>query len=446
MEAQAHNVTPGSILVVDDNPKNLKLLSSMLTQQGYKVRSVTNGSMALTASRAAPPDLILLDINMPDMHGYEVCQQLKAEPSTSAIPVIFVSALDDVLDKVKAFRVGGVDYIPKPFQVEEVLVRVETHLKLRRLQQQLQATNDDLEHRVAERTADLERLNVAYERFVPRQFLSLLQKQNIIETALGDHVQREMTIMFSDMRSFTTLSETMTPQENFAFINAYLRRVSPIIRKHHGLIDKYIGDAIMALFPRCADDAVQAAIEMNQAVARYNVERTAAGYQAIQIGIGLHTGSVMLGTVGEEERMQGTVISDAVNVAARLEGLTKAYGASLLISEQTQQALETPSRYHHRFVDRVQVKGKHTAISVLEIFDINPPHTMQRQLQTRETFEAGLQLYHAQHFAEASVKFNQVLEENADDKAARLYLQRSAYFMVHGVPPDWQGIGAVPET
>jgi two-component system sensor histidine kinase ChiS len=248
------------------------------------------------------------------------------------------------------------------------------------------------------------------------------------------------------MRSFTTLSETMTPQENFAFINAYLQRVSPIIRKHHGLIDKYIGDAIMALFPRCADDAVQAAIEMNQAVARYNVERTAEGYQAIQIGIGLHTGSVMLGTVGEAERMQGTVISDAVNVAARLEGLTKAYGASLLISEQTLQALATPSRYHYRFVDRVQVKGKHIAISVLEIFDSNPPHTMQRQLQTRETFEAGLQLYHAQHFAEASVKFNQVLEENADDKAARLYLQRSAYFMVHGVPPDWQGIGAVPET
>lgn len=128
----------GNIVIVDDTPANLRLLSNMLTEQGYKVRSVINGPMALTAIHAAPPDLILLDIRMPGMDGYEVCATLKADPQTRDIPVIFISALDEIQDKVKAFTVGGVDYVTKPFQFEEVLARVETHLALRRLQRQLQ--------------------------------------------------------------------------------------------------------------------------------------------------------------------------------------------------------------------------------------------------------------------------------------------------------------------
>lgn len=128
----------GNILVVDDTPANLRLLSNMLSEQRYKVRSVINGKMALMAARAAPPDLILLDINMPDLSGYEVCEQLKADALTAEIPIIFISALDETRDKVKAFTVGGVDYVTKPFQFEEVLARVETHLALRRLQKALQ--------------------------------------------------------------------------------------------------------------------------------------------------------------------------------------------------------------------------------------------------------------------------------------------------------------------
>lgn len=127
----------GNILIVDDTPANLRLLSNMLTEQEYKVRAVVNGQMALTTTRAIPPDLILLDINMPGMNGYEVCQRLKTDEATRAIPIIFISALDEVQDKVKAFTVGGVDYITKPFQFEEVLARVETHLSLCRLQKEL---------------------------------------------------------------------------------------------------------------------------------------------------------------------------------------------------------------------------------------------------------------------------------------------------------------------
>jgi serine phosphatase RsbU (regulator of sigma subunit) len=148
------------ILIVDDVPANLHLLSEMLTKQGYKVRSVINGHMALMATRAAPPDLILLDINMPGMNGYEVCEHLRADESTRDIPIIFISALDETQDKVKAFTVGGMDYVTKPFQLEEVLARVETHLALRELQAELQQANEELERRVEERTAEVVQLAV----------------------------------------------------------------------------------------------------------------------------------------------------------------------------------------------------------------------------------------------------------------------------------------------
>ncbi len=141
------------ILAIDDTPENLALLSQMLTEKGYKVRSVTKGSTALRGAKAAPPDLILLDVKMPEMNGYDVCQQLKNDARTRNIPVIFISALGDVFDKVKAFQVGGVDYITKPFQVEEVLARLDTHLTIRNLQIQLQTQNARLQQEIAEKTA-----------------------------------------------------------------------------------------------------------------------------------------------------------------------------------------------------------------------------------------------------------------------------------------------------
>lgn len=149
-----HNNTPkADILAIDDTPENLALLSQMLTEKGYKVRSVTKGSTAIRGAKAVPPDLILLDVKMPEMNGYEVCQQLKADERTCNIPVIFISALGDVFDKVKAFEIGGVDYITKPFQVEEVLARLNTHLTIRQLQIELQARNMELQREIAEKTA-----------------------------------------------------------------------------------------------------------------------------------------------------------------------------------------------------------------------------------------------------------------------------------------------------
>lgn len=162
MLASANNKPLADILVIDDTPENLTLLSQILKDKGYKVRSVTKASTGLRGAKAAPPDLILLDIKMPEMSGYEVCQHLKTDELTRDIPVIFISALGDVLDKVKAFEVGGVDYITKPVQVEEVLARIQTHLTIRRLQQQLQTKNTQLQQEISERTAAEEKFAKAF--------------------------------------------------------------------------------------------------------------------------------------------------------------------------------------------------------------------------------------------------------------------------------------------
>ncbi|NBD17077.1 MAG: response regulator [Cyanobacteria bacterium] len=153
MSRELQHKPKADILAIDDTPENLSLLSQMLTEKNYKVRSVTKGSTAIRGAKAVPPDLILLDVKMPEMNGYEVCQQLKADDRTKDIPIIFISALGDVFDKVKAFQIGGVDYITKPFQVEEVLARLDTHLTIRNLQIKLEARNNQLQQEIAEKNA-----------------------------------------------------------------------------------------------------------------------------------------------------------------------------------------------------------------------------------------------------------------------------------------------------
>jgi len=234
--------------------------------------------------------------------------------------------------------------------------------------------------------------------------------------------------------------ETMSPQDNFNFINGYLRRVSPVIEKHHGFIDQYYGDGVMALFPDSPDDAVMAAIALHSVVDEYNEERQSYGLLPMGIGVGLHLGELMLGIIGSEDRMQGAVVSDAVNLAARLEGLTRIYGSSVTLSELTFSQLKDPDLYMHRFVDKVSVKGKKQPVSVYEVYDGDPREMAALKEETKAEFEAGLQLYYDRKFSEASVKFSQVLQKSPEDKAARIYLERCARYMVNGVPEDWTGV------
>ena len=288
--------------------------------------------------------------------------------------------------------------------------------------------------------SELERIAAASARFVPREFLKFLKRESIVDARLGDSVQAEMTIMFADIRSFTSLSESMSPQENFEFLNSYLSRVGPVIRQYNGFIDKYIGDGIMALFPNCAEDAVQAAIEMQQQVKIYNKHRQNSGYKPISIGIGLHTGTLMLGTIGEAERMESTVISDAVNLASRVEGLTKLYGVGIVASVQTLCRIDDPQHYKCRFLDRVQVKGKQTPVAVFEIYDGDSDTMIELKKQTQTYFEQGIFFHYQQQFAQAKQMFLRVLQVNKQDKAAIFYVERCDMLMKNALIMTVEGI------
>ncbi len=208
--------------------------------------------------------------------------------------------------------------------------------------------------------------NRAASRFVPHEFLRFLGKQTLAECRLGDHVSQFMTVLFADIRDFTTMSEQMTVEDNFQFVNAFLGRIGPVIERHRGFIMTYIGDAIMALFPG-ADDGVRAGLAMLEKLQQFNAERGVAGHEPIRIGIGLNSGQLMMGTIGEPNRIEGTVISDAVNVASRVEGLTKEYGRPMLITQQTVDRLAAPDAYAIEAVDRVAVRGKSEPVTVYAI-------------------------------------------------------------------------------
>lgn len=274
------------------------------------------------------------------------------------------------------------------------------------------------------KNVELSKINLAYSHFVPKEFLRFLGHQSILDIRLGESVQKKMSILFSDIRSFTSISESMTLADNFRFINAYLSRMEPAIQANHGFIDKYIGDAIMALFGRCADDALKAAIAMQKELNQYNTTRQRPKRRPISIGIGINTGSLMLGTVGGANRMDTTVISDAVNLAARLEDLTKVYGASILISGQTFLELKNYEEYNYRFIGKVKVKGKQDVVSVFEIFDADRPEIIKLKRQTKTKFEEGVVCYFSRQNDKAYQIFQELIKLNPGDYSAVFYLKK----------------------
>jgi len=272
----------------------------------------------------------------------------------------------------------------------------------------------------------------AYARFVPREFLQLLGKDKITEVELRQNRPLPMTILFADIRSFTSLSESMQADENFKFLNSFLSRMGPIIRANRGFIDKYLGDGIMALFPGEPADAVRAAVQMQEAIPRYNDDRKRFNYKPIVIGIGVHAEKVILGIVGEKERMEGTVIGNAVNLASRLEGLTKVYGSRIIVSDEIVRALG-PGAPDHRYLGDADVKGKRDTVPVHEIFSADPVEDARLKRHTKNYFETGVGLFRqgTRHrsnslFTEAGRYFRAVLKAHPADRAAEHYVKQCA--------------------
>jgi class 3 adenylate cyclase/HAMP domain-containing protein len=292
--------------------------------------------------------------------------------------------LEDLTDHIT-------DFVDSQFTLEtDLKLRMDGKDEIGRLTRNFSHLRDEVINRmkyfrekVDERTAELAsankrllRLSEANSRFVPDEFLRHLDKASIEDVNLGDHVARNMTVLFADIRNFTRISEVMTPQENFDFINTYLSGIVPIIQENGGFIDKFIGDSVMALFPDQPDSAVRACFGILDYLDEFNQNRMAQGYSRMEIGCGLHTGSLILGTIGHENRLETTVISDAVNTAARIESLTKKYGSPVLITGETLQKLEDAGTFTYRFIDRLRVKGKQKWVSVYEFL---PPSDIAKR-------------------------------------------------------------------
>jgi class 3 adenylate cyclase len=302
---------------------------------------------------------------------------------------------------------------------------------------------NEMSGKLEEYISDISKMNEAYYRFVPRQFLEFLGKESILDVKLGDQVQKEMSVLFTDIRDFTALSEEMTPKENFDFLNEYLSSMEPVISRNHGFIDKYIGDSIMALFVGNVENAIDAAIEMRSSLADFNLQRRLEKKAPTNSGIGIHTGNLMLGVVGGHGRMDGTVVSDAVNLASRIEGLTKMYGTSIIISQDTLIKLQDPGRYNYRFLDVVKVKGKKEAAYIFEILDGEPEDIKQLKIQTKPDFGRALQLYKSKDFDNALELFKKVQKINPSDRATQLYLIRCRNILEFGIPEDWDGVETI---
>ena len=278
----------------------------------------------------------------------------------------------------------------------------------------------------------LQQTETAFGRLIPHQLLKLLERDSILDVKVGDQVERKLTVMFTDIRNFTSLSETLTPQENFNFLNSYLKQMEPVISSHRGIIDKYVGDTIMALFTQSADDAVTGAIAMLEKLDEYNLARARAGYSTIQIGLGLNTGLVTIGTVGGTNRMDSTVIGDVVNLTSRIEEATKIYQTPLLISQNTLYDLAVPGKYDIRFLDRIRVKGKTQPLSIYEVFDNDPVKLRGAKRATNLMFEEAIACYHLKNIPRAMELFKQCIEITPRDIPARTYLSRCEKYLVTG--------------
>jgi class 3 adenylate cyclase/DNA-binding NarL/FixJ family response regulator len=407
------------ILCVDDERIVLSSLQTELIDalgDEYLIETAEGGEEALKlieewlADRYEIP-LVISDYMMPNMKGDELLKRIHAlSPKTRKVMLTGQADIDAVGNAINYANLYH--YIPKPWHYRYLILTVSKAIESYFKDKQLEEKNRELERKVK-----------TFYKFVPIQFLKLLNLQEYDDIELGSYAERTMSVMFADIRSFTAFSEKLTSQDTFRFINGYLSNMVPVIQKHGGFIDKYIGDAIMALFEE-ADEAVQTAIEMLSCLSSYNEGRKRAGYIPIAIGIGINTGQLMLGTVGENHRMQTTVIGDMVNLAARVEDLTKIYETPILITEHTWRQLKNPGGYAIRMIDTVRVRGKTEPATIFEVLDTIEATLFDKKVAKASIFEQALMLYRLDEFKEAEAQFEQCLAQCPEDKATQIYLQR----------------------
>jgi adenylate cyclase len=291
-----------------------------------------------------------------------------------------------------------------------------------------------------EREEAMRRIYEITAKFVPYEFIGSLGHNVITDVKLGDQVEKVVTVLFTDIRDYTSLSEQMTPEENFQFVSSYNERMGPIIRNHNGFINQYLGDAIMALFPESAENALAAAIEMHRNIQEFNAIQKIKNLPSIKMGIGMHTGPLIMGITGDKDRLDATTISDAVNTASRIESLTKYYKVRILLSEATLQQIQHPEKFHLRFLGKVQVKGKQSSIGIYECLSSDSEDQVNKKEKTLSTFNEGMYHYLNKSFGNAVNSFESVTDINPQDLTTQFFLDNSIRYLQKGVPENWSGI------
>ena len=328
------------LLVVDDTAANVKLLADLLTVKGYAVVTATSGKEALAAVARERPDLLLLDVVMPEMSGYEVCRKLRGDPATAMLPVVMVTALDPAQERVKGIEAGADDFLTKPINQAELLARVKSLLRVKALHDEISDMNRTLERRVAEQVAELERLGRLKRFFSPALAEAIVQGG--AEDPLKSH-RREICVVFVDMRGFTAFAEAAEPEEVMGVLREYHAAMGALILEHEGTLERFTGDGMMIFFndPVVVPDPAARAVRMALAM-RACVEDLRAGWSKhgwdLHVGMGIAQGYATLGAIGFEGRWDYGAIGTVTNLAARLCG--EAQPGQTLISRRVLATLD----------------------------------------------------------------------------------------------------------
>jgi len=296
-----------------------------------------------------------------------------------------------------------------------------------------------------EREEAMRKIFDATGKFVPYQFIKSLGHEVITDVKLGDQVEKIVTVLFTDIRNYTSLSEQMTPEETFGFICSFNKTMGPLIRKHNGFINQYLGDSIMAIFPGNASEALNAAVEMQKEINELNKKQLEKEKPVIEIGIGMHTGPLIMGITGDLDRMDACTISDTVNTASRVESLTKHFKASILLSDASCKQIENPSDYYLRNLGLVQLKGKHNSIMVHECFACNEEEDIRKKISTLPIFQSGISNYLDKNFSGANESFKKVTDIAPEDRTARFFYNHTLQIMSSGVPEKKIGVVEMDE-
>jgi class 3 adenylate cyclase/CheY-like chemotaxis protein len=325
---------PPLILVVDDNEANVDILETRLTGQGYDVITARDGAEALSRARSELPDLILLDIMMPEIDGLEVARRLKVDPDLPFMPIVLVTAKADTRDVIAGLEAGGDEYLTKPIEQASLIARVRSLLRIKEMHDtiELQAgdlaekatalaeLNRTLEQRVAAQVGELDRLN-RLRRFLPRQLAEVIVSSG--DESLLDSHRREVTVVFCDLRGFTAFSEIAEPEEVIGVLAEYHATAGPLVEQHEGTLERFLGDGLMVLFndpfehPDHVDRAVRLAVALRDGVGALCEKWKVAGHQ-LGFGVGVANGFATIGRIGFEGRLDYTAIGTVVNQAARL--------------------------------------------------------------------------------------------------------------------------------